>query len=110
MLARESWYKEKPEVARRFVQARVAITHWLYDPQNRDEAIRILAEQTRMEPRYAERTYQQFVGEMQLMPANPRVDPAHLAQAYANLQRLGLEVPEDPASLVDNSLVDGALQ
>lgn len=110
VLARESWYKEKPDVARRFVQAYVAITAWLYDPRNRDEAIQILAEQTRMEPKYAERTYQQFVVEMQLLPTNPRVDARHLAQAYANLKRVGLTVPDDPMALVDSSLVDGALQ
>src|SRR5437763_13844119 len=109
VLARESWYREKPDVARRFVQAYVAITAWIYDPRNRDEAIQILAEQTRMEPKYAERAYQQFVVEMQLLPANPRVDPGHLAQAYANLKRLGLGVPDAPMALVDNSLVDGAL-
>jgi len=110
VLAREGWYKEKPDVARRFVQAYVAITGWLYDPRNRDEAIRILAEQTQMEPTYAERTYQQFIVEMQLLPANPRVDPKHLAQAYANLKRVGATVPDDPMALVDNSLVDQALQ
>jgi ABC-type nitrate/sulfonate/bicarbonate transport system substrate-binding protein len=109
-LARESWYKEKPDVARRFVQGYVAGTAWVYDPRNRDEAIRILAEQTRMDPKYAERTYQQFVVEMQLLPANPRVDPTRLAQSYANLKRVGLVVPDDPPSLADNSLVDRALQ
>lgn len=110
VLARESWYQEKPDVARRFVQAYLAATAWLYDPRNREEAIRILSEQTRMDPKYAERTYQQFVVDMQLVPANPRIDPRHLAQAYANLKRLGLNVPDDPMSLVDNSLVDRALQ
>jgi ABC-type nitrate/sulfonate/bicarbonate transport system substrate-binding protein len=110
VLARESWYQEKPDVARRFVQAYVAITAWLYDTRNRDEAIQILAEQTRMEPKYAERTYQQFVVEMQLLPANPRVEANHLAQAYSNLKRLGLGVPDAPMTLVDNSLVDGALE
>jgi ABC-type nitrate/sulfonate/bicarbonate transport system substrate-binding protein len=110
VLAREAWYREKPEIARRFIQAYVAITGWLYDPRNRDEAVRILAEQTKMDPRYAERTYQQFVVDMRLFPANPRTDPKHLEQAYGNLKKLGQSVPDDPASLIDNSLVDGALQ
>ena len=45
-----------------------------------------------------------------LLPANPRVEASHLAQAYANLKRLGLGVPDAPMALVDNSLVDGALE
>jgi len=110
VLAREDWYKEKPDVARRFVQAYVAITAWLYDPANRAEAVQILAEQTRMDPKYAERTYQQLVVDTKIFPANPRFDPKHVEQAYANLKRVGLSVPDDPMSLVDNSIVDAALR
>jgi ABC-type nitrate/sulfonate/bicarbonate transport system substrate-binding protein len=110
VLAREAWYTENPEVARRFIQGYVAATRWLYDPANREEAITLLTDTTHMERRFAEQTYDQWVRELRLYPLNPRVNPDNLAQAYANLRRLGQAVPDDLAGLVDNRMVDEALR
>src|SRR5579875_276493 len=110
VLAREAWYTENPDVARRFIQGYVAATAWLYDPANREEAIALLTDTTNMERRFAERTYDQWVSELRLYPLNPRVHPENLAQAYANLRRVGQAVPDDVAGLIDNRLVDEALR
>lgn len=110
VLAREAWYTENPDAARRFIQGYVAATAWLYDPANREEAIALLTDTTNMERRFAERTYDQWVSALRLYPLNPRVNPSNLAQAYANLRRVGQTVPDDIAGLIDNRLVDEALR
>ena len=38
---------------------------WLYDPANRNEAIEILARETRLDPAIATQTYDYYVGELQ---------------------------------------------
>jgi hypothetical protein len=51
--------------ARGYLRALAARVDWLYEPANRDEAIAILARETKLEPAIAKQTYDYYVGELQ---------------------------------------------
>ena len=65
VLARPQWLRDNPDTARGFLRALAAGVDWLYDPANRDEAIAILARETKLEPAIAAQTYDYYIGELQ---------------------------------------------
>ena len=65
VLARPQWLRDNPDTARGYLRALAAGVDWLYDPANRDEAIAILARETKLEPAIATQTYNYYVGELQ---------------------------------------------
>lgn len=56
-----SWAKKNTNIVRGFLKAREAAHKWIYDLTNRDEAIRILTKWTRVDPKYAARTYKLWI-------------------------------------------------
>jgi hypothetical protein len=45
---------------------------WLYDPANRDEAVEILARETKLDPAIAMQTYNYYVGDLQAVQPQAR--------------------------------------
>ena len=65
VLARPQWLRDNPETARGYLRALAAAVDWLYDPANRDEAVEILARETKLDPAIATQTYNYYVGDLQ---------------------------------------------
>ena len=65
VLARPQWLRDHPETARGYLRALSDGVDWLYDPANRDEAIAILARETKLEPAIATQTYEYYVKDLQ---------------------------------------------
>ena len=65
VLARPQWLRDNPDTARGYLRALAAAVDWLYDPANRDEAIEILARETKLDPAIATQTYNYYVGDLQ---------------------------------------------
>jgi ABC-type nitrate/sulfonate/bicarbonate transport system substrate-binding protein len=65
ILARPQWLRDNPDAARGFLRALSDAVDWLYDPANREEAIAILARDTKLDPAIAAQTYDHYVRELQ---------------------------------------------
>ena len=65
ILARPQWLRDNPDAARGFLRALSDAVDWLYDPANREEAIAILARDTKLDPAIAAQTYDHYVKELQ---------------------------------------------
>ena len=61
VLARPQWLRDNPDTARGYLRALAAAVDWLYDPANRDEAIAILARETKLDPAIATKTYNYYI-------------------------------------------------
>jgi ABC-type nitrate/sulfonate/bicarbonate transport system substrate-binding protein len=59
--ANANWLKTKTKVAQGFAKAWLQGIAWLYDPANRAEAEKILAEELKIAPEFAAKTYDELV-------------------------------------------------
>lgn len=65
VLARPQWLRDNADTARGYLRALSTAVDWLYDPANRDEAIAILARETKLEPAIAAQTYDYYIKDLQ---------------------------------------------
>jgi ABC-type nitrate/sulfonate/bicarbonate transport system substrate-binding protein len=65
VLARPQWLRDNPDTARGYLRALATAVDWLYEPSNRNEAIEILARETKLDPAIATQTYDYYVGDLQ---------------------------------------------
>jgi NitT/TauT family transport system substrate-binding protein len=72
VVARRDWLSKNGDVARSFITAFVRGIRYLYDPKNRDAAIASLIKYSKVDPKYAVRTYDYYVKE--LRPYDPNGD------------------------------------
>ena len=70
LILNKDWAEAKPEVARDLTQAFQDAANWIYDPENREEAVSILSEFTGVEPEVAEASYQFIVVDQQAIGQN----------------------------------------
>jgi NitT/TauT family transport system substrate-binding protein len=61
VLARPQWLRDNPDTARGYLRALAAAVDWLYEPSHRDEAIEILARETKLDPSIAAQTYDYYI-------------------------------------------------
>ena len=61
VLARPQWLRDNPDTARGYLRALTAAVDWLYEPSHRDEAIEILARETKLDPSIATQTYDYYI-------------------------------------------------
>ena len=61
VLARPQWLRDNPDTARGYLRALAAAVDWLYEPSHRDEAIEILARETKLDPSIATQTYDYYI-------------------------------------------------
>jgi NitT/TauT family transport system substrate-binding protein len=61
VLARPQWLRDNPDTARAYLRALTAAVDWLYEPSHRDEAIEILARETKLDPSIAAQTYDYYI-------------------------------------------------
>lgn len=64
ILSTPSWLKTHGSEARGYLKALSDGVDWLYDPNNRDAAIKILAAHTKLAPQYAAQTYDYYIKDL----------------------------------------------
>lgn len=108
VVAMRPWYTANPDTVVRFLKGWAEATDWLYDPRNKAEAIKILAERMKVEEKYAATTYRVFVEEIKGYPAQGRFNLEAVRQSAENMKILGGTPPADLARYVDTSVGEKA--
>jgi ABC-type nitrate/sulfonate/bicarbonate transport system substrate-binding protein len=109
--ARAEWLSANRGVAVRFLRALVAAERWFYDPANRARAVDALVDASKVEPRYAERTYDRFVAEGTIIPRAGELDDDALAAVNAGLIQDGdITAAPSRAEYRDDSFLAEALR
>lgn len=108
VVAMRPWYTANPDTVVRFLKGWAEATDWLYDPRNKAEAIKILAERMKVEEKYAATTYRVFVEEIKGYPTQGRFNLEAVRQSAENMKILGGTPPADLARYVDTSVGEKA--
>jgi NitT/TauT family transport system substrate-binding protein len=108
----EAWYSENRELAENFMRGFVDAIEWLYDPENRDRAVEILAAEMGVAADFADDTYERFVVELEAWDTSGQVSLERLQTSFENAREAGVEVApadDDVEWRVDGSLLDAVL-
>jgi NitT/TauT family transport system substrate-binding protein len=102
ILGRPRWLAANQEAARAYLRAHAAAVDWIYDQKNRDEAIAILAQGTKLDKTAATQTYDYFVRELQPFNRNVSLPDAIIDGTVKTLIELG-DIKPTTRKLVDAS-------
>jgi NitT/TauT family transport system substrate-binding protein len=89
VLSRPKWLRENPDTARAYLRALSEATDFLYDPANREEAIDILARNTKQDRQIAARTYDYFIKEAQVFSRKLQVPDTIVQNTVRTLIEIG---------------------
>lgn len=89
VLSRPRWLQESPDTARAYLRALAEATDWLYDPANRDEAVDILARNTKQDRQIAARTYDYFINEAQVFSRKLQIPEVIVQNTVRTLIEIG---------------------
>jgi ABC-type nitrate/sulfonate/bicarbonate transport system substrate-binding protein len=89
------WVAAKPEAAHGFAKGWLQGVAWLYDPANRAEAEKLLADGLKITPEIAAQTYDQLVRDNKVYPRDGKIDPAAL-RAVIDIMVEGKELAAPP--------------
>src|SRR4051812_48752530 len=103
------WMTDKADVARRFAKAWLQGVGWLYEPANRAEAERLLAEELKIAPQIAAQSYDQLVVRDHVYPRDGNVDLEAL-RAVVEIMVEGKELAAMPQGGVRKYVDDRLLQ
>jgi len=108
----DAWRKANPAVAQGFAKGWLAAVAWLYDPANRAEAEKLLAEELKLAPDIAAATYDQLIANnADTFPRNGMVD-LDVLQGMIDVMVEGEELPARPKGdirrYLDDSMLAGA--
>ncbi|HKG00230.1 MAG TPA: ABC transporter substrate-binding protein, partial [Xanthobacteraceae bacterium] len=101
-----TWAAANPDAARRFLGVMVKTIGWFYDERNRAEAVKIMAEVSKLKLDDVEKAYD-FLGGKKLFEPTGKVSKAKLGKVVDALRELG-DVPADFA--VDRLFLPGVTQ
>jgi ABC-type nitrate/sulfonate/bicarbonate transport system substrate-binding protein len=106
--SRPDWLRSHEDTVARFIRAYQAGQRWLYDPANKDQAIQVLTDQTRIAPEDARATYELYVEQARSFPPGGHINPAGVQAVLDALVDLGqLTAPTPPPSkYVDPSYLE----
>jgi len=106
--SRPDWLRGNEDIVARFIRAYQSGQRWLYDPANKDRAIQVLVDQTRIAPEDARATYDLYVEQTRSFPPGGRINPAGVQAVLDALVDLGdLATPTPPPSkYVDPTYID----
>jgi len=88
-----AWAAANPQVAQRFLAVFTKTIGWFYDPANRAEAVKIMAEVSKLKPEDVEKAYEFLAGKTLFEPTG-KVSREKLAKVVDALRELG-DVPAD---------------
>lgn len=89
VIVRRPWAERNSDTLVRFLRAKKQAIDWLYDPGNREEAIRIFASRTNSPPDIASRTYDLIIGKIGMFSRDLGPDPEGLQDVIDTLGTLG---------------------
>lgn len=111
LILNSDWAKANRRAAIGFTQANRDASDWIYDPQNKDEAIRILAQFTKVDPAVAAQSYAFVVEEQQAIGKGLVVTAASLENLLKISAAVGAgaesDKPFDLARYYDASFLAG---
>jgi ABC-type nitrate/sulfonate/bicarbonate transport system substrate-binding protein len=110
LVAKESFYKGKADVATNFVKSWDAVTKWMYDPANKNDLLAITKKTMSVGDAAAENAYTLHIG--QKVPSQDlHIKEAFMQQFIENQRKAGTEnLPTSAMKYVDSSLLDAALK
>lgn len=89
---KQSWAKENPEIVKSFMKAQANAIAWLYDPVNKDEAIKLLMADTKSDLESAGQAYEIYLNKLHMWPKNGCVQPKGIETVVAMLSRFNKSV------------------
>jgi ABC-type nitrate/sulfonate/bicarbonate transport system substrate-binding protein len=86
---RKGWAQQNQETLVRFLRAYAQACQWLYDPANKEEAIRVLVESLKTNEDYARRTYELQIVQAQALPKAGEMNMAGIATVLDIMADMG---------------------
>ena len=71
-----TWAKNNADTVKAFMRAQAAAIVWLYDPANKDEALKLLIDETKADLSAAQQSYDVYLTKLHIFPTNGCVQPA----------------------------------
>jgi ABC-type nitrate/sulfonate/bicarbonate transport system substrate-binding protein len=106
---KKDWAQRNRDVLVRFLRAYVDASRWFYEPANKAEAVRILVDESKADPAFAERTYDLYVATRKTLMPDGGMNLAGLRILEENWQEFGLSEPPPPSSTwLDLSYLEAA--
>jgi NitT/TauT family transport system substrate-binding protein len=104
----KAWAQSHKDLLTRFLTAEVAGVNWLYDPANKQAAIDLLVNKTKVAPDAASKTYDVYVGTNGKVVSKGAKFDMEGIRAYADaIAESGtLMGPLDPAKWIDDSYIN----
>jgi ABC-type nitrate/sulfonate/bicarbonate transport system substrate-binding protein len=105
LLSRPAWLKDNGAAARAYLQALAASVDWLYDSANREEAIAILARNTKLPQEFAAQTYDYYVKDLKPFSRNLAIPDGIVQATIKTLVEIGdiKEAETSGKTIVDTS-------
>jgi len=94
-----SWAADHGDIIRKYIRAIAKATDWLYDPANKDEAIKILADATKSSVEDSESAYQDYI-DAQSFNVGACVQPDAVKALLDRLNELDLVKSTDPNDFI----------
>lgn len=106
--ATRGWLARNDDTIGRFIRGYLAGLRWLYDPANREAAMQVLIDKTRLAPEDARATYELYIERERIFPPDGRVNLAGVQAVLDSLVELGELTPPTPppSKYVDTSLIE----
>jgi ABC-type nitrate/sulfonate/bicarbonate transport system substrate-binding protein len=105
--ARRDRIERNEDSVARFIRGYLAGQRWLYDPANRERAIQVLMDKTRLSAEDAGATYGLYIERERVFPPGMRISPAGIQAALDALVELGdFTPPTPPSKYVDTTYID----
>jgi NitT/TauT family transport system substrate-binding protein len=110
LMAKQSFYQGKPDVAANFVKSWDAVTKWMYDPANKAELIAITKKTMEVNDQAATNAYDLHIGN-KVPSQDLHIKEAFMQQFIENQKKAGTEnLPTSPMKYVETSFLDTALK
>ena len=108
----DAWVKNNTAAAQGFAKAWLTAVAWLYDPANRAEAEKLLADELKLQPAIAAATYEALIAKSpNTYPRDGKVDPDVLS-GMIDVMVEGEELPARPQGdirrFLDDTMLSGA--
>lgn len=105
------WGKQNRDKVLRFLRGNAKALRWLEEEKNRAAAVQILVKETRVAPKYAERSYDSSVKQLKAFTPGGRINlAAHQAVIDLVMESGKLKKALPMASLIDASYIEEALK
>lgn len=91
----KAWANKNADVVCAFMRAQAAAIVWLYEPANREEAYRLLMEETKSDRDAAKESYEIYVTKLRMFPMNGCVRPDGIRTLLGVLSKVNKAVRAD---------------